>query len=570
MALLSGFNVSINEVKLFSEASRAAFDGGSIPSGWSVVTPGDLGLAAEYHDGNYFRGGSSGASAIVLKNGNEYIVSFRGTDGANDVSRYLELYTGKYIDHFKPLLDALAAQAPGDATFSFTGASLGGGATNLMAKIAASAYDGRFADAKFVAFASPNITNANGILNIGFENDPVYKAVGLHKDFASSLDNLVLATAEYMAGNTTGRQPFNMYAHSASLGFEAVNRLAESQFYDLMKPDSVIIFDAADDLVQDRMSGRTKTGAFYLGESVADQITGRDGNDYIEGFGGNDILKGGKGNDSIRGGDGADLVQGEAGDDMLYGDADDDTLAGGAGKDKSYGGPGDDTFVVSGTDAENDTFAGDNGVDRILVTGSVVLTLAGFNAAASSIEVWNGNGVAIAGTKNANVFDFSGLNAVTDVPYIDGGKGNDTIIGSNFADELRGGANNDTLNGGGGDDRLVGGAANDMLTGGEGADTFLFSESGTKNKDTILDYDFGENDVIDLAALLDAKFGPSSVVNDFVRLTVSGLDILVQIDANGATSGAKFVDVAVLSGYSTAGVDQVLVQFEQQAQVLAA
>ena len=60
-----------------------------------------------------------------------------------------------------------------------------------MAKIAATAYGGRFADATFVAFASPNISNAEGILNIGFENDPVYKAVGLYKDFASSLDNLV-------------------------------------------------------------------------------------------------------------------------------------------------------------------------------------------------------------------------------------------------------------------------------------------------------------------------------------------------------------------------------------------
>jgi len=473
VGLLSGFNVSIGEVKLLGEASRAAFGGGAIPAGWSVVTPADLGLAAQYRDGNYFTGGSNGASAIVLKNGNEYIVSFRGTDGANDISRYPELYTGKYIDHFKPLLTALAAQAPSDAKFSFTGASLGGGATNLMAKIAATAYGGRFSEAEFVAFASPNITNANGILNIGFENDPVFKAVNFYKDNSSSLDNLVLATAEYMAGNTTGRNPFNMYAHTATLGFAAFARLEQSQFYDLMKPDSVIIFDAADGLVQDRTSGRTKTGAFYLGENVADYIIGRDGHDYIEGFGGNDILKGGMGNDSIRGGDGGDTIEGEIGNDTLFGDDGDDILIGGAGADNLFGDAGDDTFVISGNDAISDKFYGDSGADKILVAGTTAVTLAGFNALSSSIEIWEGNGNAVLGTSKANIFDFSGLDAVTGLLYVDGGKGNDTITGTNFADDLRGGAGNDTLYGGGGSDYVDGGSGNDVLHGNEDDDNLI-------------------------------------------------------------------------------------------------
>jgi hypothetical protein len=55
--------------------------------------------------------------------------------------------------------------------------SLGGGATNLMADIAADAFGGRFAAATFVGFASPIISTAAGILNVGFENDPVYKAI---------------------------------------------------------------------------------------------------------------------------------------------------------------------------------------------------------------------------------------------------------------------------------------------------------------------------------------------------------------------------------------------------------
>jgi hypothetical protein len=106
------------------------------------VTPAALGLAPVYQNGNFFTGNGNGASAIVLTNGSDYIVAFRGTDGADDIARYPELFTGAYINHFAPLLSALAAQVPADA--------------------------------------SPNIATNNGILNIGFDNDPVYKAINLY------------------------------------------------------------------------------------------------------------------------------------------------------------------------------------------------------------------------------------------------------------------------------------------------------------------------------------------------------------------------------------------------------
>jgi hypothetical protein len=38
-----------------------------------------------------------------------------------------------------------------------------------------------------------------------FENDPIYKDLENYSNEPSSLDNLVLATAEYMAGNYDGR-----------------------------------------------------------------------------------------------------------------------------------------------------------------------------------------------------------------------------------------------------------------------------------------------------------------------------------------------------------------------------
>ena len=167
MSLLTGFNISLNEVGLLGQASQAAFVGGNIPAGWNVVTPAQLGLGSQYWDGIYFTDPTSGASAIVLEQDSSYIVAFRGTDGQNDILHYPDLLTGTYIHHYDPLLNVLSAAARSGAAFAFTGASLGGGATNLMANIASSAFGGAFAAATFVGFASPNISTAAGILTSG-------------------------------------------------------------------------------------------------------------------------------------------------------------------------------------------------------------------------------------------------------------------------------------------------------------------------------------------------------------------------------------------------------------------
>ena len=53
---------------------------------------------------------------------------------------------------------------------------------------------------------------------------------------------------------------------------------------------------------------------------------------------------------------------------------------------------------------------------------------------------------------------------------LDGGAGNDEILGHEGDDTLIGGAGNDTLDGGNGDDTLSGDAGNDQLDGGVGDD----------------------------------------------------------------------------------------------------
>jgi len=150
MSLLSGFNITLPELSLLGEVAMAALAGGVVPVGWNVLTPQQLGVPPQYWDGNYFT--NNGASAVVLQQGSTWIVSFRGTDGPDDIARYPELVLGTYINHFAPLLNAVASNAPDGASFYFTGVSLGGGVTNLMANIAGSQYGGEFASAKFVAF----------------------------------------------------------------------------------------------------------------------------------------------------------------------------------------------------------------------------------------------------------------------------------------------------------------------------------------------------------------------------------------------------------------------------------
>ena len=137
--------------------------------------------------------------------------------------------------------------------------------------------------------------------------------------------------------------------------------------------------------------------------------------------------------------------------------------------------------------------------------------------------------------------------------------GDDTIIGSNYADIIRGGTGTDTIDGGAGNDLIIGGQGNDILTGGLGRDVFRWEAGdqgivGTPAIDRIKDFDIRSvaqgGDVLDLSSLLSgaSRVGTNSVnIGQYLFFTENAGNTEIHISSTGNTATA--VDqVIVLEG----------------------
>jgi Ca2+-binding RTX toxin-like protein len=248
------------------------------------------------------------------------------------------------------------------------------------------------------------------------------------------------------------------------------------------------------------------------GGNGADVLLGGDGTDLVDGNQGNDVALLGAGDDSFQWdpGDGSDVVEGQAGIDAMAFNGSNanenmDVSANGSRvrftRDvgaitmdlndvelivaKTFGGTDNDvvndlsgTDVISvvsdlaanggGDDAQPDNVIANatNGDDALSVIGS------GPNAQVSGLSALVSVAGAVAGsdrlTVNAlagdDVVDATGLAANAALLTVDGGDGDDVLLG---------GAGNDTLLGGAGDDVLIGGPGNDTIDGGPGDNVVL-------------------------------------------------------------------------------------------------
>ena len=250
----------------------------------------------------------------------------------------------------------------------------------------------------------------------------------------------------------------------------------------------------------------------YLVDNVADAITegGASGTDWVrasvswtlksnvenlELTGTADLMGTGNELDNlITGNAGSNVLNGKAGIDMLRGGEASDIYVIGLAADHpaaeitDSGGSGDEIRFAATTASSLKLYAGDTGIERIVLgtgTGAVATSTgsAALNVDASELA----NAVSIVGNSGANI-----LTATAYDDLIDAGKGADFVLG------------------GGGNDRLVGGLGNDSLTGGDGADLFVFNTAPntSSNKDTLLDFQSGV-DHIELSLSIFKALGTS-------------------------------------------------------------
>ena len=112
------------------------------------------------------------------------------------------------------------------------------------------------------------------------------------------------------------------------------------------------------------------------------------------------------------------------------------------------------------------------------------------------------------------------------------------------------------LNGGGGDDFLIGGLGNNTLTGGAGADTFEWLK-GNSGHDVVTDFAPG-TDKLDLSQLLQGESNTAASLDDYLHFTVSGsgASVVTSIDVSALAGAApnQTIDLAGVNLASHYGV----------------
>lgn len=294
----------------------------------------------------------------------------------------------------------------------------------------------------------------------------------------------------------------------------------------------------------DRLVGGNLLGAQW--DASADTLDGGSGNDLLRGdsgpaddsvavtiLGGNDFLNGNLGNDVILAQAGNDTVQGGLGDDVADGGSGNDYVRGGSNNDILAGGGGND--IVAG-ESGNDHVDGGQGDDVLLGGAYFVMG----NAVAET-----GNDLVLGGTghdwvfgdswSQANPFDF-GIGGGNDT--LDGGAGDDLVVGQAGDDTLHGGAGDDVLSGRQGNDFASGGADNDQVNGDAGDDFLRGGEgddalSGGDGNDILL----GEGGIDALAGdagrdvLIGGRQGDQLLGSSGDDLLIAGI---TSFDANDA------------------------------------
>ena len=352
--------------------------------------------------------------------------------------------------------------------------------------------------------------------------------------FGDSLDNNVTVSR-----NAAGTLLVNGGAVPIAGGTPTVANTTLIQAFGQTGNDTITLSEINGALPRANLFGGADNDTLTGGSGI-DQLFGQGGNDTILGRGGGDLLFGGADNDTLTGGDADDQVFGESGNDRMVWNPGDDT-------DLTGGGDGTDTVEVNGGGGAEQFTATANGTrvrfDR--------LTPAPF-----ALDVGTSENLVLNANGGNDTFSATGNLAALIQITVDGGTGNDTLLGSNGVDLLIGGEGDDSVDGQQGNDvaflgagtdrfRWDPGDGSDVIEGQDGVDRLVFNGSNASenmavsaNGQRVLftrDVAAIAMDVDDVEIVLARSFGGADrvVVND-----LTGTDVTTVTSAIAAVGGA--------------------------------
>ena len=251
---------------------------------------------------------------------------------------------------------------------------------------------------------------------------------------------------------------------------------------------------------------------------------------------------------------------------MTGGDADDQVF-GQSGRDRMIWNPGDDTDLnEGGTGVDTVEANGSSGGEMFAATanGSRV-RFDRLNPAPSAIDIGTSETLVLNANGGNDSYSASGnLAALIDIT-VDGGAGNDTLLGSNGADLLLGGDNADFVDGQQGDDVAFLGSGNDdfqwdpgdgsdVIEGQDGSDEMLFNGSnGNENMEASANGGRVRftRDLATIVMDLDD-------VESIVAKTLGGTDNVFVNDLSGTDVDNLGVDLAASGGGNDGAADNVI------------
>jgi Ca2+-binding RTX toxin-like protein len=367
------------------------------------------------------------------------------------------------------------------------------------------------------ASAATTATFANGVLTV--TGDGAANSISISRDAAGKI--LVNNGAINVAGGTP-----------------TVANTALLRVFGQAGNDAITLNEASGALPRANLFGGANNDTL-TGGSGGDQLFGQNGNDTLLGKGGFDILTGASGNDTHTGGDADDQVFGQGGNDRMIWNPGDDT-------DLNEGGAGTDTVEVNGGGGAEQFTTTANGArvrfDRL-------------NPAPFAIDIGTSENLVLNANGGDDSFSATGNLAALIKITVDGGTGNDTLLGSNGIDVLLGGDGGDFVDGqqgndvgflGAGDDvfQWDPGDGSDVVEGQDGSDRMLFNGSGANENFDVaanggrvlffrnvanITMDLDDVETVDLRALGGAD---TTVIND-----LTGTDVTVVRTGLAATGG---------------------------------